>query len=192
MGTSDGVERVKVSAGHACWMCGLPAVCGEKLPSRRRKVRGLCQVHADAVFGPSDPPWRRLEAKTQREIVDEWLRGLTILAGNDGGCDPQELMAEIAAVNEVERIEVRLGTPLLPGDAQALAESQQVVSRLRGREATVHSMITLILIGWLAEATGTTRSQVLQRLALAIDDLFSGPPPGQAPAEATSAATALR
>jgi hypothetical protein len=33
------------------------AVCGEKLPGRRRKVRGLCQTHADAVFaGTPDPP----------------------------------------------------------------------------------------------------------------------------------------
>ena len=45
-------------------MCGLPAVCGEKLPGRRHKVRALCQAHADAVFGAEDPPRRRLDAKT--------------------------------------------------------------------------------------------------------------------------------
>ena len=57
----------------ACWMCGMLGVCGEKLPGRRRKPRALCQRHADAVFGAEDPPWRRLDAKTTREIVDEWL-----------------------------------------------------------------------------------------------------------------------
>jgi hypothetical protein len=53
--TGAGVERAP-SPGGACWMCGLPAVCGEKLPGRRHKVRGLCQSHADAVFGSQDPP----------------------------------------------------------------------------------------------------------------------------------------
>ncbi len=52
-------------------MCGLPAVCGEKLPGRRRKARVLCQAHADAVFGAENPPWRRLDAKTQRDIVED-------------------------------------------------------------------------------------------------------------------------
>jgi hypothetical protein len=50
---STGVERVP-SPGGVCWLCGLTAVCGEKLFGRRRKVRGLCQAHADAVFGASD------------------------------------------------------------------------------------------------------------------------------------------
>ncbi len=35
-----GVERVPAPGG-ACWICGLPAVCGEKLPGRLHKVRGL-------------------------------------------------------------------------------------------------------------------------------------------------------
>jgi len=64
------LERVP-SPGGACWMCGLPAVCGEKLPGRRRKARVLCQAHADAVFGAENPPWRRLDAKTQRDIVED-------------------------------------------------------------------------------------------------------------------------
>jgi hypothetical protein len=53
---TGGVERVPLDKAAACWMCGLPAVCGEKLPGRRRKVRALCQRHADAVFGAEDPP----------------------------------------------------------------------------------------------------------------------------------------
>ena len=54
--TGGGVERVPLREG-ACWICGLAAVCGEKLPGRRHKVRGLCQTHADAVFGaPPEQP----------------------------------------------------------------------------------------------------------------------------------------
>ncbi len=72
-------------------MCGLPAVCREKLPGRRRGARPLCQAHADAVFGADDPPWRRWDAKTRRNIVEEWLRGMTILA-HGGGRPAEELL----------------------------------------------------------------------------------------------------
>jgi hypothetical protein len=81
--TPGGVERVP-SPGGAYWLCGLPAVCGEKLPGRRHKVRALCQAHADAVFGAADPPWRRQDARTRRDIAEDWLRGMTILAHGAG------------------------------------------------------------------------------------------------------------
>jgi hypothetical protein len=97
-------------------MCGLPAVCGQQVQGRRRKIRGLCQAHADAVFGMQDPPWRRLGSKTQREIVEEWLRAITILAhGSQRQVD--EMMAEISIVNDVSVHVLNLVTPLMPGEA---------------------------------------------------------------------------
>ena len=49
-----GVQRVPVAGGR-CWLCGLPAVAGERLPGRRRRqghrVRLLCARHDTAVFG---------------------------------------------------------------------------------------------------------------------------------------------
>ncbi|GAA2448296.1 hypothetical protein GCM10010191_77160 [Actinomadura vinacea] len=67
-------------------------MCGSPAETARCKVRGLCQTHADAVFGAEHPPWRRLDAGPQREIVDDWLRGLSVLA--HGGHRPlEELMA---------------------------------------------------------------------------------------------------
>ena len=113
-----GVERVP-SPGGACWMCGLTAVCGERLPGRRHTVRALCQSHADAVFGLDDPPWKRLDARSQREIADEWLRAMTILA-HGGHRPPGELLAEIAAVNQAGTQTVRLMSPLMPGEARDL------------------------------------------------------------------------
>ena len=110
-----GVERVP-SPGGACWICGLPAVCGEKLPGRRHTVRALCQSHADAVFGLEDPPWKRLDAETQR-----------------------------------------------------------AVNRLRDREAMVHAAVTQILLDWYATASGQTRAQAIQRLALTLGEMFEGP-----------------
>jgi hypothetical protein len=114
--TVGGVERVP-SPGGPCWICGLPAACGEKLPGKRHKVRGLCQSHADAVFGMQDPPGRHLDAKPQREIAEEWLRSITILA--HGGHRPaDELLAEIAAVNDTGTETIRLMSPLMPGLAR--------------------------------------------------------------------------
>ena len=128
--TGASVERV-ASPGGACWMCGLQAVCGEKLPGRRRRrVRPLCQTHAGAVFGSQDPPWRHLDAKTQRDIAEEWLRGLTILA-HGGGRAMDELLAEIAAVNETGAHMIRLVSPLMPGEARDLQENIRAQNRLR-------------------------------------------------------------
>ncbi|UJW32431.1 hypothetical protein L3Q67_01175 [Saccharothrix sp. AJ9571] len=46
-----GVVRVASVEGGPCWLCGLPAVAGEKLPGRRHKVRLLCRRHDQLVFG---------------------------------------------------------------------------------------------------------------------------------------------
>lgn len=176
--TGAGVDRVP-SPGGACWMCGLPAVCGEKLPGRRHKVRALCQAHADAVFGSQDPPWRHMDARTQRDIAEEWLRGMTILA-HGGGRPAGELLAEIAAVNETGAHMIRLISPLMPGEARDLHASIRAQNRLRGRETMVHAIVTQILLGWCATATGQAPGEVLQRLALELDDwLGQSGPPGQ-------------
>lgn len=45
-----GVVRVEATGG-VCWLDGLPAVAGERLPGRRRRVRLLCRLHDAAVFG---------------------------------------------------------------------------------------------------------------------------------------------
>ncbi|MBW4722406.1 hypothetical protein [Saccharothrix obliqua] len=50
-GRVAGVVRVEVSAGGRCWMDGRPAVAGERLPGRGRRVRLLCRHCDAAVFG---------------------------------------------------------------------------------------------------------------------------------------------
>lgn len=132
-------------------MCGLPAVCGEKLPGRRHKVRALCQAHADAVLGTQDPPWQRLDAKTQRDIVEDWLRAMTILA--HGGHRPMgELLAEIGAVNDTSTGTIRLISPLMPGEARDLQQAIRAQNQLRSRETLVHAVVTQILRDWCATA----------------------------------------
>jgi hypothetical protein len=176
--TGGGAERVPLAKAAACWMCGLPAVCGERLPGRSHKVRGLCQRHADAVFGTQDAPWKRLDAKTQRDIVNEWLRAITILV-NSAGRPLGELFAEIAAVNDAGTETIKLVTPLMPGEARDMREAGRAMSRLRSRETMVHALVTQILIGWCATAAGQTRGEVLQRLALELDT-WLGEPDGTA------------
>jgi hypothetical protein len=160
-------------------MCGLPAVCGEKLPGRRHKVRALCQTHTDAVFGTQKPPWRHMDAKTQRDIVEEWLRSMTILA-HGGGRPMNELLTEIAAVNDADAHMIRLVSPLMPGEARDLQESIRAQNRLRSREIMVHAIVTQILLDWCATASGQAPSEVLQRLALRLNAwLDQSGPPGQ-------------
>ncbi|MGW4412046.1 hypothetical protein ACWEJ6_49170 [Nonomuraea sp. NPDC004702] len=175
----DGAERVPVPTKSACWICGMSAVCGQKLPGQRRRVRPLCQAHADAVFGARDPAWRRMDAKTQREIVEEWLRGMTLLTCN-ADRPVGEVFAEIAVVNDVTTESVRLTTPLPPGEAHDLTQTLRAIHHLHGREKSVHAMVTQILIGWCARARGEPAEQVLRQLALTLDDWLSGMTPPHA------------
>jgi hypothetical protein len=174
--TAEG-ERVPAPPG-GCWFCGEPAMCGQKLAGRRRRVRGLCSRHADAVFGPADPPWQRLDAKPMRETVHEWMAGLTIVS-HAAGRAPQELHAEIAKVNQPETVRLELVTPLLPGELRTLNETVRAVQQLRSRETSVHLLVTALLVGWLAEATEQSRSDVLQRLSLTLESVLL--PPGENP-----------
>lgn len=128
----------------------------------------------------SGPSWRRMDAKTGRDVSEEWLRAMTIMA--DGGDRPLgELLAEIARVNSPVPLQVTLVTPLTPGESRDLAEAIGAQNRLRQRETTMHAIVTQVLLGWCATASGQTTSQVLQRLALALSDCFdrSEPSPQQ-------------
>jgi hypothetical protein len=46
-----GVMRVSAAPGGRCWMCGMTAISGERLPGRGHKVRLLCRTHDALVFG---------------------------------------------------------------------------------------------------------------------------------------------
>ena len=74
-----------------------------------------------------DPPWRRLDARTRRDIVEEWLRGMAILA-HGGGRPTDELLAEIAAVNDAGTQTIRLMSPLM-GSRHHPAQKQRLGSR---------------------------------------------------------------
>jgi uncharacterized membrane protein len=70
-------------------------------------------------------------------------------------------------------------SPLMPGEARDLRETQLVtqraVGRLRSRETMVHAAVTQILIDWHATATGQERAEIIQQLALRLYSMFDQP-----------------
>ena len=105
---------------------------------------------------------------------------MTILA-HGAGLPADELLAEIAAVNDTGPNAIRLMSPLMPGEARDLQENIRAQNQLRSRETMVHALVTQILLDWCATAAGQSRSDVLQRLALTLDAWLGqpGPPAGE-------------
>lgn len=70
-------------------------------------------------------------------------------------------------------------TPLSRRDAEALEAAQQWYALARSRQTGVHMMVENLLIGWLTDATGHTRSEIIQRLALTIETQIPPEQPGR-------------
>jgi hypothetical protein len=67
----------------------------------------------------------------------------------------------------------------MPGEARDLQETLRAMSRLRSRETMVHAAVTLALLDWHATATGQSRGNVIQQLALKLNTMFdAAEPPG--------------
>lgn len=63
-----------------------------------------------------------------------------------------------------------LAQPVSPRGSHVDAGTHQVVAP--PSRSPVNRLVENLLIGWLIEATGQTRSQILQRLALKVDNLL--------------------
>lgn len=106
---------------------------------------------------------------SSRELLDKWLTALTILGEYDK--TPQERLDLIREINQPGTIQVGLETPLSSQDKQNLADAIDSFSTLRGRQTGIHLVIQEVLIKWLGEATGQTRSEIIQQLALKMTDI---------------------
>jgi len=73
-----------------------------------------------------------LDARSQREIADEWLRAITVLA-HGGHRPPGELLAEIAAVSEPVLAETRPARLREPVHARETDTPLPVGAAARGR-----------------------------------------------------------
>lgn len=108
-----------------------------------------------------------------RELMNEWLRSLTIIGE---GKSIDETFALIASVNDTATHSVPIRTPLPPDDARAMESVLSWNSELRSRQTGVNLLVEQLLIRWLADATGQSWNQIVQRLALTIEKLL---PPEQ-------------
>lgn len=118
--------------------------------------------HSDTKAG-SGAHREPLPQQTQRELLDDWLRSLTILGD---GKSLEETFDLIAQVNQPGTHRVRIHTPLPAEDAQALEETLAWYQAVRDRQAKINLGIEGLLIRWLSEATGQTWSQIVQRMAV--------------------------
>lgn len=112
----------------------------------------------------------RVPRPSPRAMAEDWLRSLTI--SGEPGTTPERALELIARVNQPGTLSMQLRTPLPPDDAQALDETLAWYADVRSRQAGVNLLVEGLLIGWLAEATGQDRGAILQRLALAVEELL--------------------
>ena len=109
------------------------------------------------------------EIPSSRELVDKWLAALTIMGEYQK--TPKERLELIREVNQPGAIKVNLETPLSQRDQQVLADAIDEFSTLRSRQTGAHLLIEEILMKWLGEATGHSRSHIVQQLALKINEV---------------------
>lgn len=127
--------------------------------------------------GDSSPA---LPAHDPEEMVNAWLRALTILGEHH---TPAEALELIAQVNQPPTVSIELRGPLVPEDAQALDALLAWDKEARSRQVGVHLLVETQLIRWLTEATGQTWHEIVQRLAR---ELPRTPPPGSQPPDETN------
>jgi hypothetical protein len=129
--------------------------------------------HAAETTGPQQSSRQPPPAIDPHELRHSWLRILTVI-GDGKGID--ETLALIAKVNHAGTHTVPIRTALPAEDRQAIEDVMAWNHEIRNRQAGVNLLIEQLLIRWLSEATGQTWNQIVQRLALTIEQL---PPPEQ-------------
>ncbi|MEU8056035.1 hypothetical protein [Microbispora bryophytorum] len=95
------------------------------------------------------------------------------IATNRGERSTAEITSEIAIANQVSGVKLTFpaSTPL----EELLRhgnDTLRALNQLHARENSVHLAVASLLVDSLADATGKTPSEVVQRLALAIEGLF--------------------
>jgi hypothetical protein len=112
-----------------------------------------------------------------RELYNQSLRALTVLT-EPGNRPLPERLELIRQVNQPGKVTVRITTPISAEEAHALDEAITKMDRLRSRETGVHALVTALLLQWLSDATGSTRSEIITRLAVTVDRML---PPDDEP-----------
>jgi hypothetical protein len=105
-------------------------------------------------------------------LAEDWMRALTIVVHSEPGTTPEQLIQSIAQANQPASVRVEISTPLPQHDIEVLEEARAWNAEVRSSQAKVNTLVDVLLIGWLAEASGQSRSEVVQRLALTVEKLL--------------------
>jgi len=109
---------------------------------------------------------------TPRKLAEDWLRALTLTVSADASTTLDQLYQSIAQVNQLGTARIALRTPLSQEDARALDAAMAWTNKIRSDQAKTNMLMDMLLITWLAEATGQDREAVVQRLALEVETLL--------------------
>ncbi len=85
----------------------------------------------------------------------------------------EERFEVLAEVNPAPHVSIEV--EVTPDEAKALQDAMAELTGWRSAEGWIHLGIDEVLLRWLGEATGESRSSLLQRLALEMERQF---PPG--------------
>jgi hypothetical protein len=80
--------------------------------------------------------------------------------------------------NQPGAVGIKLRGPVSEHDQQALAEGVAAMNTSRSRQAWLNHLIEAQLIIWLADATGQSRADIIQRLAIQLGSVIPPEPPG--------------
>ena len=105
-----------------------------------------------------------LEIPSSRELLDDWLAVLTIIGTqNELSEEESELMGKAVGGHSLD---IELESAVSPRDNQLLADFTGAIGELFNRQTKVHWLVEERLIDLLGQATGQSRTEIVQRLAL--------------------------
>jgi hypothetical protein len=109
-----------------------------------------------------------LAIPSSRELLDDWLAVLTLMGERDASAGSA---AEVFT-RSIGRhsFDISLETRVTRRDREQLAAFTAAIGEVYNRQATVHWLVEERLIGLLAKATGESRAEIIQQLALWFSD----------------------
>ncbi len=107
-----------------------------------------------------------IDEPSVRDSIDRWMRILTI--HGDTNLTSEERNELLQQVNPPSFTRIEFDTKLDEREKQELSNAVTKVGKQQTYQTAAHLAIDEILISWLAQATGTPRSQIIQRLGLTL------------------------
>ncbi|HWN34051.1 MAG TPA: hypothetical protein VNP03_14980 [Pseudonocardia sp.] len=109
---------------------------------------------------------------SSRELLDDWLAVLTLMGerGQTAGGAAEVFTRSIGR----RSFDISLETRVTRRDQQQLAAFTAAIGEMFNRQATVHWLVEERLIAALGMATGESRAEIIQQLALGFSESAGG------------------